>query len=290
MDADVVLTTYTQLASEIHYARDPPDRSRRTERKYEQRRSPLVMLQWWRVCLDEAQMIESGVSNAATVARLIPRVNAWAVSGTPVKKDVTDLHGLLIFLRFYPFSDAGIWKRMMESDPAYLAQLFGQIAMRHSKNAVRDELGIPSQKRIVVTVPFTAIEESNYNHLYQQMCDECGLNSEGGPLSGLWDPDDPIVVEKMRTWLQRLRQTCLHAEIGARNRRALGRGNGPLRTVDEVLEVLIEQNETALRVEERTALLARVMQGHLLSFGKETQKGLDLYLAALGEASEAVAE
>lgn len=290
MEHDIVLTTYTVLAAEIHYAQEAPKRNLRREKVYVQRRSPLVSLSWWRVCLDEAQMIESGVSNAATVACLIPRVNAWCVSGTPVRKDVKDLHGLLIFLRYHPFSDARVWQRMLTGDPAHLIQLFGQIAMRHSKNAVRDEMGIPPQKRIVVTVPFTAIEESNYNHLFQQMCDDTGLSIDGSPLKDDWDPNSASTVEKMRSWLTRLRQTCLHAEIGVRNRKALGRGNGPLRTVDEVLEVLIEQNETSLRGMERSMLLARVLRGHLLSFGKQPQQALDLYNTALEEATEIVAE
>ncbi len=92
---DVVITTYNVLQSEIHFARPPPDRSMRKERKYHRPRSPLVQLSWWRVCLDEAQQIESGVSNAAKVARLIPRVNAWGITGTPVKEDIKDLWGLL---------------------------------------------------------------------------------------------------------------------------------------------------------------------------------------------------
>jgi E3 ubiquitin-protein ligase SHPRH len=81
LQQDVVLTTYNVLASEIHYAGPAPDRQLRRQKKYVARRSPLVQISWWRVCLDEAQMVESGVSNAAVVARLIPRCNAWAVSG-----------------------------------------------------------------------------------------------------------------------------------------------------------------------------------------------------------------
>jgi E3 ubiquitin-protein ligase SHPRH len=81
LEQDVVLTTYNVLANEIHYAGPTPDRQLRHQKRYEPRRSPLVQISWWRVCLDEAQMVESGVSNAATVARLIPRCNAWAVSG-----------------------------------------------------------------------------------------------------------------------------------------------------------------------------------------------------------------
>lgn len=47
-----------------------------------------MQIRWWRVCMDEAQMIESGVSKSATLARLLPRVNAWGVTGTPVKDSV----------------------------------------------------------------------------------------------------------------------------------------------------------------------------------------------------------
>lgn len=92
---DVVITTYNVLQSEIHFARVPPDRLMRRERVYHRPRSPLMQLSWWRVCLDEAQQIESGVSNAAKLARLIPRVNAWGITGTPVKEDIKDLWGLL---------------------------------------------------------------------------------------------------------------------------------------------------------------------------------------------------
>jgi len=137
-------------------------------------------------------------------------------------------------------------------------------------------------------VPFTAIEESNYSQLHLEMCEDCGLNSEGEPTNPFWDPDNGETTRKMAAWLTRLRQTCLHAEIGAQNRRALGRGHGPLRTVDEVLEVLIEQNETALHVEDRASLLSMVMQGHFLSFGAETHQALDLYLEALRRATQSV--
>lgn len=85
---DVVVTTYNVLTYELDYALGEPDRARRAPRKYHRPRSPLTQLCWWRVCLDEAQMIESGVSKAATLARLIPRVNAWGVTGTPVKDSV----------------------------------------------------------------------------------------------------------------------------------------------------------------------------------------------------------
>jgi len=71
---DVILTTYPVLSREVHYATPQPDRSMRYQRAHQIRRSPLMDFRWWRVCLDEAQMIEGSVTNAAKVACLIPRV------------------------------------------------------------------------------------------------------------------------------------------------------------------------------------------------------------------------
>ena len=78
MQHDIVLTTYNVLAREIHYA-ETPKRNLRHEKRYEKRLSPLTQIHWWRVVLDEAQMVESGVSNAAKAAKLVPRDNAWYV-------------------------------------------------------------------------------------------------------------------------------------------------------------------------------------------------------------------
>jgi E3 ubiquitin-protein ligase SHPRH len=87
-EQDVVVTTYEVLRTEIWAAAEESTRSLRTEKQYERRRSPLVQLSWWRVCMDEAQMVENWANNAAKLARMIPRINAWGVTGTPVKDDV----------------------------------------------------------------------------------------------------------------------------------------------------------------------------------------------------------
>ena len=289
-EQDVVLTTYNVLASEIHYSGATPDRDLRHDRKYQRRQSPLTQLLWWRVVLDEAQMIESGVSNAAKVAQLIPRENAWAVSGTPLRKDAKDLLGLLIFLRLEPYChSASLWDRLITRYRATFQQLCGNIALRHTKEQIREDIKLPPQKRVVITVPFTLIEEQHYNHIFQEMCDDCGLDADGGPLTESWDPDSPSMIEKMRSYLTRLRQTCLHPEVGGRNRRALGHGDGPLRTVGEVLEVMIDQNETAIRTEERTFLLSQIRRGQILEHAKQSQEALDIWLRAL-EQSKSIVE
>jgi E3 ubiquitin-protein ligase SHPRH len=60
---DVVITTYSVLRSEIWVARPPPDRPKREDAMYTttaRARSPLVMVKWQRVVMDEVQMVGGG--------------------------------------------------------------------------------------------------------------------------------------------------------------------------------------------------------------------------------------
>ncbi|KAH8422920.1 putative SNF2 family helicase/ATPase [Aspergillus melleus] len=286
-DYDVVLTTYNVLAREIHYSGDAPKRNLRHEKRFEPRKTPLVQVSWWRVCLDEAQMIESGVSNAAKVAHLIPRRNAWAVTGTPLRKDIKDLLGLLLFLNYKPFYGS-IWNRLCVEFRPVLARIVHSISLRHSKDHVRNELHLPPQKRIVITIPFTAVEEQYYGQLYEEMCEECGLDLSGAPINDGWSPEDSAVIEKMRSWLVRLRQTCLHP--AGNQRRGFGIANGPLRSVAEVLGVMIDQNDVLIQTEERSLLLSQLRRGQLLENSMHRRKALDLWMSSLERAGDIVKE
>ncbi|KAJ5487912.1 hypothetical protein N7530_002212 [Penicillium desertorum] len=284
---DVVLTTYNVIAKEIHYTGGGPQRALRHEKRFAQRKTPLVRLSWWRVCLDEAQMIESGVSNAARVARLIPREIAWAVTGTPLRRNIDDLFGLLLFLHYEPFCfSAPLWRRLCLCFGPVLAKIINTIALRHRKGQLLEELRLPPQKRIVITTPFTAIEEQKYGQLFEQMCEECGLDASGAPLRGDWDPEDFAIVEKMRTWLTRLRETCLRPNV--RYRRTLGQGSGPLQTVGQVLEAMTDANESAIRTEERSLLLSQLRRGQLLENAKRREEALALWQKALDHATRLV--
>jgi E3 ubiquitin-protein ligase SHPRH len=275
-EQDVVITTYNLLSSELHFAEKPPDRSSRHERRFHRPKSPLVQLSWWRVCLDEAQMIENGLSKAAVVARVIPRMNAWGITGTPVKSDVKDLLGLARFLRYEPFaSHPQIWQSLVTEHKSSFQDLFGRISLRHTKRMVRDEIALPSQSRYVITMPFTAVEEQHYQSLVQQMAEECGLDISGIPLVDEWDPDEN--EEAMRTWLNRLRQTALHPEVGAQNRRALGHKAGPMRTVDEVLNAMIEQSDGQIRTDQRALFSAKLTRGQLLENGPRVREALAIW-------------
>lgn len=289
-DYDVVITTYSVLSLEIHHATTPPERSRRYERVYTPAKSPLVQIAWWRVCLDEAQMIENGYNQAAIVACLIPRVNAWGVTGTPIKDDVKDLFGLLLFLRFEPFgSSPHVWQSLIREHKPLFQQLFKGISLRHTKALVRDEISLPAQKRFVISMPFTAVEEQHYQSLYREMAEACELSLDGSPLVHGWDPENH--EEDMRVWLNRLRQTALHPQVAAYNRRVLGQNNTrPMRTVDEVLDAMLGQTENTIKTEERALLSVRLTRGQLFENSPRVGEALAIWQDVRNEADRLVLE
>ena len=63
-----------------------------------------------------------------------------------------------------------------------------------------------------------------------------------------------------------------------------------MRTIGEVLEVMIDQNESTLRTEERAVLMAKTAQGQLLGYLDRPNDTLSLLLAALDEITTAVHE
>lgn len=62
-EQEVVITTYDVLRSELNYVDIPHSNSEdgrrfRNQKRYMAIPSPLVAVEWWRICLDEAQMVE----------------------------------------------------------------------------------------------------------------------------------------------------------------------------------------------------------------------------------------
>ncbi|KAK9452328.1 SNF2 family N-terminal domain-containing protein [Limtongia smithiae] len=277
-DYDVILTTYKVMARELHFTQQIPARSMRNTKKYEVFRSPLVQLEFWRVILDEVQLVESGAGHAAMVARAIPRCHAWGVSGTPFKNNLSDLAGILQFLR-YPFVNgqrSKVFDRLCH-DSTEFCNFFSRISVRHTKDMVKDSIALPPQRRIVLTIPFTTVEENNYRHLFQEFLDDCGFNADGSPARDDWNPT--VELSKMSHWLSRLRQTCCHAQIGVNNRRALG--GGPLRTVSDVLEAMYDGAQTSAILDERMYWESMIHRAQLLEQGKQTDKALELFTQAL---------
>lgn len=139
-------------------------------------------------------------------------------------------------------------------------------------------------------MPFTTVEEEHYQTLFKEVVDACGLSPTGEPLRDNWNPDDPWVLERMRAALDRLRQTALHPEVGSRNRRALGHRNGPMRTLAEMLDVLIDQSEASIRTDQRSLLTAKLTRGQLMENSPRVKTALEIWQDVLFTSQSIVEE
>lgn len=85
---DVCITTYNVLTNDLHVARPPARRPRRDGVSYvniERQRSPLVTCEWYRVIMDEVQMVGGGktewvsLTSLLSAWTLIPRLGRWSL-------------------------------------------------------------------------------------------------------------------------------------------------------------------------------------------------------------------
>lgn len=280
---DIVITSYNAISSEIHFALYDPARPTRShvieQRSMTNYLSPLMKIQFWRVVLDEVQMVRSSVSNAAQVAKLIPRVHAWGVTGTPVTKELQDLQGILNFLRLEPWATGdNAWSQLVRS-PGDFMTLFSDIAIRHTTAMVEDDIQLPPQSRNLCPLPFTTIEADNYNQLYKAFLVDCNLNENGERLSD----DQQVDMSKMAAWLVRLRQACCHAKFGGgiAKRNVNPSGSKEVKTIDEIHSAMLDQALTELLTEQRKRDMSMLNRGRvLLENLKEKAKALSVFKQA----------
>ena len=88
---DIVVTTYETLAAETSYVDLPHSNSSegrrfRNPKRYMAMPSPIVCIEWWRICLDEAQMIESTTTKTAEMAMKLSAVNRYFQDSTKILK------------------------------------------------------------------------------------------------------------------------------------------------------------------------------------------------------------
>jgi len=154
-------------------------------------------------------------------------------------------------------------------------------------------MALPPQTRALLSLDFTAVEEINYQHIFEQMLDDCGLTPMGHPVRPNWELNEKI-TEKMKKWLGvtifdgsltsvRLRQACSHPGVG--NWRA---GNKEMRTMDEVLDKMYEDTCAAISRDERELFIARLKRGQIYDYRKDHETALAIWEKVLGDVSERV--
>ncbi|XP_041108304.1 E3 ubiquitin-protein ligase SHPRH [Polyodon spathula] len=222
-EQDVVITTYDVLRTELNYVDIPHSNSEdgrrfRNQKRYMAIPSPLVAVEWWRVCLDEAQMVECPTAKAAEMALRLRAINRWCVSGTPVQRGLEDLYGLVLFLGVDPYWVKHWWEQLLyrpyrRGNPLLLYSLIARLMWRSSKKDVLDQIQIPPQTEEIHWLHFSPVE-GHFYHRQHEVCSQDALvklrkisdwNLKLGSL-------DRRTVNSILYPLLRVRQACCHPQ------------------------------------------------------------------------------
>lgn len=236
--------------------------------------SPLIMCEWWRVVLDEIQMIAAGATRAFRTASMIPRIHSWGVSGTPAR-----LASALEFLRVAPFNyetSNFCWKLFENSERNRdFVMLWQLVALRHTKAMVHKDIKLPPQERVLLSLPFTEVEQDTYDSFLTSALASIGLHKNEIPKDCQLSSSECL---HLRHWLLRLLQVCANTQIGKLHSRMTSRSKNKakllfsntseLKTLDSVLEdmiksVLDEVLETEKTIVTKTLDICQVLENAL---------------------------
>lgn len=264
---DVVITTYAALRGDLCFA-EQGSRRLRKKRKYARVHSPLTKLNFWRICLDEAQMVERTSSKCAVMVNKLSGVHRWCVTGTPIslRNPLDELYGLCIFLRFHPLDIAHYWKRIIRQSLNHerLFSIFDKFLWRNTLQSVGDQLKLPMKNELVHWLDFSTVEQN----FYQKQVFEC-----------LKDTNKRTTMEdQLFNGLLRLRQACCHPQVGSYGITAVTRR--PL-TMGAILHTLVNDARRNVEEEQRKLIAARNGLAGILMIFQNTKEAARNYFTTM---------
>lgn len=255
---DVVITDYNILTTEIHFTKtNSKENVLRRERKHLTATSPLTYLKWWRVCLDEAQMVESQKSQCTQMVKTFSTVHRWAVTGTPIEKSINNLYGLLFFLDLVPYSEFHIWRRIAEpflsnrnSEP--LVDVLKRVMWRTCKRHVLDQIQIPPQTQKCHKIIMSDVQMVFYREQHE-VCQRAFRERANKMMASLKDKTmskwDPHSLRLLLEPLRKLRQDCTVPSVVYKNMDQISKR---LLSPDELYSHLVTTNEIQSKTHLRT--------------------------------------
>ncbi|KAI3882577.1 hypothetical protein MKX03_010696 [Papaver bracteatum] len=308
INADIVLTTYDVLKGDLSHDGDRHEGDRRLMRfkkRYPVVPTLLTRIFWWRICLDEAQMVESNVGYATEMALRLHARYHWCITGTPIQRRLDDLYVLLRFLKATPYDTHKWWIKVIrdpyerkDTGAIQLAhKFFKQIMWRSSKADVADELQLPPQNNSVAWLTFSAVEA----HFYQRQHETCvnyarelirsfkdkARQSEIHDSESIERSADHLLTHyeaaKLLHSLLKLRQACCHPQVGSSGLRSIQ--HSPM-TMQEILEVLVGKTKTEGEEALRKLIVSLNGLAGIAVLEQDPSRAVSMYREALALAEE----
>lgn len=259
---DIVVTTYQTLCKELNYVDLPHSIGKkfRQPKRFMTVPSPLVAVQWWRICLDEAQMVECTSTKTAEMASRLTALNRWCVTGTPIQKNIDDLYGLFLFLEVDPYWVQEWWNKLLYKPYLHgikepLFKAIASVLWRTAKKDVLNQINIPCQTERIDLLSFIPVEE----HFYRRQYGECSkdamkqLSKYRGNTTKLSDIDRKILSRILQP-LVKLRQACCHPQAVRGEFQYM---NKETMSMEELLESLIKKGTIECEETHRQAISTR---------------------------------
>lgn len=220
-DLDICITSYDVLANELSHVTAMDNlKDLRHAKRYMSVPSPLVCVEWWRICLDEAQMVHSTNAKCAEMANRLYAINRWCVTGTPIGRSLNDLHGLFTFIQEDPFYDKRWFTELLydtyqHGNKRPMINALSNVLWRTSKKFVKNQIDIPKQSEVVHWLNFSQFEKHLYDRCLEifkdkrneyQIFDNLNLKLRINQI-------DRDTLNRILSPLNELRLTCNHPQL-----------------------------------------------------------------------------
>lgn len=280
--ADVVLTSFDVLKSEIHYDSSKNERPLRNAKRYLVPDCALLKIDFFRMVADEAQMIGS-FSQISQMTDKILAKNRWCVTGTPMQSsnELSDLKALLSFLGMVDMRFDTVWRKMVvsglknhsstqharQSSWARLVKLLLPVMWRTDKMTVRTEFSLPPRSLHFVPLKLQPGESELYSQLVEKARQaHTSLEVAVESLQVVMEHDTAATkkafekkVHKLReeenSSLHQLRLACIHPQLTKFWRQEMAGdlqlGSGGTTSMAEVLQRLVDKEQGDLQEMER---------------------------------------
>ncbi|EKM56552.1 uncharacterized protein PHACADRAFT_207772 [Phanerochaete carnosa HHB-10118-sp] len=231
---DVVLTTFQTLAHEWPddeaeekekakkkrkkvkmdgFIVDDSEDEKPLKRKGRKTDGPLMLVEWYRVVLDEAQNVRNRRTRVSRAVSKLQATYRWCLTGTPIINGLADAYGLLRFLQYRPWYDwsefnshiSRLEKKRPELATQRLQAIFAAMLLRRKKDSLLDGkrlIELPTKEVVLQMLEFTKEEREIY-----QMARRAIFNKFLRAGTVLKNYHQVLVL------LLRLRQICSHPSL-----------------------------------------------------------------------------
>ncbi|KAI9683632.1 MAG: hypothetical protein M1829_004937 [Trizodia sp. TS-e1964] len=180
--ADIVITTYNEVMSSYPKFKPPADALSHRQKldwwkeEFEARRGPLHRMKFFRVILDEAQVIRNHKSQTSIGCRALMADHYWAISGTPILNRVEELYPYFKFLRVKHTGDIEVFKEnFCEKDSGLSNQRLHSFLRRFMmRRTHKDSLfgapivSLPKAHEETIYITFNEVERTIYQMIHKR--------------------------------------------------------------------------------------------------------------------------